>query len=161
MGNTPTVPQGRVESEVKSEGSRKLETLKHHPALKALLVLLPAIASSIAAYTSAGEASRERAAEVKDKAESGYQFTKQVLAEQQAFNEQITEELQRLKAKLTDVERRLRQKKPARTAAAVPPPSPPPPTPSTPLPPDLDKALQQQQAQQQLQQQPPQAKPGP
>ncbi len=120
---------------------------------RVVAIIGPAIVSSVVAFVGAGESARNEAGEVKDKAEAGYQSTREALVEIQVSIRALHESDTKLAAEIADIKRRARMtvaKRRAETAAAaraVQPtvtvtvaPSP------APLPADLDKALAEQKA---------------
>jgi uncharacterized protein YlxW (UPF0749 family) len=120
--------------------------------------VVPALISSILAYQGAGATAKEQAGEVKNKAESGYQFTREALYELRESAKQLAAQVARLEADVAAMKRSARNQlllagarrkaeaTALATAAAVKAATPPPPPPA-PLPGDLDKALLVQQAQ--------------
>lgn len=141
-----------VGEEVPSEASRKFDALRSNLLVKAIGALLLACVPAVGAWSSSIHSAREKVAEAKDKAEAGFQQSADRLEQQQRFNRDVVEDLQRLKAEVAELKRRqirpIKRKEAAKTAAvaAVPAPSPPPTVPSTPLAPNLDKALEQVKA---------------
>lgn len=109
-------------------------------ALKAAGVVLAAVTALVVAYLQAVATGRGQAAEVKDKAESGYQLTREALQKLYDGQQVLLERVERLDAELGAFKRSVRAGRrpppPVRT-----PPSPAAPAPA-PLPPDLDQALQ-------------------
>jgi hypothetical protein len=142
---------GSVEDEVKasSEASRKLDALRSSPLAKALTGLALVLVPVITAWTANNRALHETAAVVKDKAEAGYQQNTNFLDQQRRFNDQVVDDLQKLKTQMAELQRRqirpVKRREAAKVSAmaAVPAPSPPPAVPNAPLAPNLDKALEQ------------------
>lgn len=134
-----------------AEGESKATLLRKHPWLKPASVLIPVLVSSIATYISAGSTSQQKAAEVKDQAEAGFQDARGFEVAQNKFNKGLVEDLQKLKAEVAELKRRqirpVKRKEATKAAAvaAVPAPTPPPPVPPIQLAPNLDKALEQVQ----------------
>jgi hypothetical protein len=146
---------GKVEEEVKpeSESSTQIATAKRW-ALNFGVPVIVALVTSVAGWTKNHADSQERAGQVKNQAEAGFQQNKNFLDEQDVFNRGMRNDVQRLKEDVAELKRRqirpVKRKESTKTAAvaAVPAPTPPPPLPSAPIAPTLDKALEQIQQQQ-------------
>jgi hypothetical protein len=116
--------------------------------LRLAAVLVPALATSLVAYMGAGNSAGRQSAEVKDKAESGYQFVREALTELRAANRTMHDDVAKLTVDVADLKRRApKPPPPSRTKPAPKVAMPPPPALAVPLPADLDKALVQQHAQ--------------
>ena len=118
--------------------SQAIETIRRHPALRIVLVILPGIVTSLAAYTGASSDARSESALVKDKAESGYQVAKNALEELRESNRKLQERLQQIEADLAAIKRSVRavRSRPITVTVKVPPPP-------AALPATLDKAREQ------------------
>jgi hypothetical protein len=146
---------GKVEAEVKpeSEVSKRVDVLKVW--LPKLVPVVFTVLSAITAYKGAGQAAKQQAGQVKDKAESGYQGVDKWVHHLDQTDEVLLERITKLEADVTEIKRKAKLSAGKRKAEAavrpLPPapaavPSPPPPPP--PLAPTLDKALEQIQQQQ-------------
>jgi hypothetical protein len=111
-------------------------------------VLLAAVLPSLVAFFGAGESAKSKTDEVKDKAESGYQFTREALTEIRESIKVLRANDIRLGGEITELKRKARLASAAISKRREPPPAPAPavvaPVPSAPLPPNLDNALVQQ-----------------
>ncbi len=124
-----------------------IEAIKRHWAVKVLLVILPAVVSSIAAYSGASDDAevqakvvKDQAERVEDKAESGYQVAVGEL-------ERLRAAVARLEGEVSALKRTVRAigRKPSVSVAVSPAaPSMAAPAAPAPLPATLDKALEQQ-----------------
>ncbi len=114
--------------------------IRKHWAFRALTLLIPLIVSSILTYTGATGIARTETAVVKDKAESGYQFTRSAVERLQERVAELTVELAAVKksVRVASTGKKVTVKVVVTTPAA---PKPPPA-----LPADLDLALKQVQA---------------
>lgn len=106
-------------------------------------VVVPAIVSGILATWGAGTTAKTQADEVKDKAESGYQFVREALTELRDANKTMHGEVAKLTLDVADLRRRI-PRTPRRLPPVVKVVLPAPPPAPVALPPDLDKALVQQ-----------------
>jgi hypothetical protein len=147
---------GKVADEVKPERSEAADPISKHWAVRLAKVMVPSILSAALAYTGASETSRTQADVVKDKAESGYQFSKEAIAELREANQRLADHVVKLQADVVEIRRQAKlsaRRRASEAAAGVRQPVPlaalpaPLPAPSAPLPPNLDKALVQQQQQ--------------
>jgi hypothetical protein len=116
-----------------------LEVLKRHWAVRMLLVVLPAIVSSVAAYTGATGDAEDRAQVVKHQADrvegkagAGYQVTREAI-------EDLKDQVAQLRAELGALKRAVRAGSKTVIKAAPPPPAA---AVAPPLPPTLDQAVQ-------------------
>jgi hypothetical protein len=127
---------------------------KQHWAIPLVKALIPLI-GVLAGWLSATSEARKEAGHAKDKAESGYQATKQAVEELREVTTGLAERFTRLEAEVAAVKRYTRnarlhaskrreaERAALAAAAAVKAAAPAPPV-VTPLPNDLDKALVQQ-----------------
>lgn len=139
----PMESQSEEVPALKTEDTRAA-TMKN---LKTVLTILAAVVPAVAAFFGAGETAKNQADEVKDKAESGYQFTREALTEIRESIKVLRENDIRLSGEIADLKRRARAAATKRKVEAAPPPAAVvAPIPAAPLPTDLDKALVQQRA---------------
>lgn len=118
--------------------SLAIEAVRRSPIVKIVLVVLPAIVSSLAAYTGAAGDARDRAQVVKDKAANVYQVTRESVADLQERVVELTDRI----AVLERAVRLARAPKASRTTTApVSPTAAPAPAPA-PLPATFDKAAE-------------------
>jgi hypothetical protein len=123
-----------------ASNSLALEAVRRNPIVRIILVVLPAVISSLAAYTGAAGDARDRAQVVKEKAANVYQVTRESVADLQERVVELTDRI----AALERAVRLARAPKASRTAAApVTPPAAPAPAPApAPLPATFDKAAE-------------------
>ncbi len=142
----PTPPESPT-----ATGEFRLDQIKKQ-ARSAANVIVPALASAVLAYFTAGVDSKTKAGEAKDKAESGYQSMITVVQALDKNTKALQEELVQQKTALAELKRRLLRTSSKRRSEA-PRPAPPLPevvklpvaSPAASLPKDLDKAFEQQQ----------------
>jgi hypothetical protein len=106
------------------------------------------IISAVAAYAGAGATATDKASQVKDKSEAGYQYVEKWVKHFEDTDRVLNERIAKLEARLVDNERRAKLsavKRKAEVQKPVPAPVALPPAPP-PLPASLDKALEQAQA---------------
>ena len=123
------------------EVSAGFDALKKHPLVKLAAVLLPALITSLAAFTGAGQIAGEKSARAKDAAEAGWQFTRETLQTLRDDTRKLEARLSRLDADLGALRRAIRKNAPAIRVAAPAPAAPPQAPAPAPLPTDLDAAL--------------------
>ena len=133
---------GKVAEEQEPKTSAALDSLKRHPLVRLAVVLLPALVTSVAAYTGAGQVAGEKAGEVKDKAEAGYQVTLETLKSLREETRRLESRLVRLDSEVTAIKRAIKRNAPAIRVQPAPPPIQAAAPAPAPLPGDLDKALQ-------------------
>lgn len=105
-------------------------------------VLVPAVATAIIAYLGAGQVAGEKSAEVRQRAEAGYQVFLDSLRSLREENARMASHLLRLDGEITAMKRALRAGAPHVRLAAPPAPARPADPPPTPPPQDLAKALE-------------------
>ena len=119
---------------------------RRQKAILAVLAVLPAIAGSVGASVAAYRASKVDTQVVKDKAESGYQVTREALEELRGQGRDAAAKVARLEAELRALRvsvRELGRRSAVTVRVAAPAPSPAPPPAPAPLPTSLDKAAEQ------------------
>lgn len=119
-----------------------VEPVKRHPLLTLALAILPPILAALAAYTGASGETREKSQRVKNASEAGYQFTLEGVESLRLETRRLEARLVRLDGEVAALKSALRRRSPP-IRVAPPPPAVQPVAPlPTPLPRDLDKALE-------------------
>lgn len=120
--------------------SLAIEAIRRSPIVRIVLVVLPAIVSSIAAYTGATVDAEDRAAVVErkavraeSKAGAGYQVTREAVQD-------LQEQVAQLRAELAALKRAVKAGSKTVVKPSAPAPAPAAPAP---LPANLDRALEQ------------------
>jgi hypothetical protein len=117
-----------------------------HPLVYRIVVAILAVAPAFGAYFTAAGSARTEAQVVKDKAESGYQVTRDAVVELREANAELLERLVRIDAEVSALKRAVRsigRKTSVAVTVTAPPPVPAPPPPPSPLPANLDRAAEQ------------------
>jgi hypothetical protein len=119
---------------------------RRQKAILAVLAVLPAIGGSVGGAVTAYRAAKTDSQTVKNKAESGYQVTREALEELRGQGRDAAAKVARLEAELRALRttvRELGKRSSVTVRVSAPAPSPAPPPAPAPLPPSLDKAAEQ------------------
>jgi hypothetical protein len=112
---------------------------RQHPIVRLVMIVLPGLVSAVLGVGAAGGA-KDRADTVKDKAEAGYQVTRETLQD-------LRDQVAGLDAELAQLRRSLRAGAGKKTTKATLPPAEPPAAPPPPPPAALPSTLDQAAAQ--------------
>ncbi len=135
-----------MSGEVQADDSAGYAAIRKHWAYRVLALIIPLIVSSIFTYTTATGISRGETAVVKDKAEAGYQATEKNVEFFRGETVRLEARLARLDAEVLAIRKAIKKNAPKIRVAPPLAPVPPAARLPAPLPPNLDKALEQVQA---------------